>query len=722
MPSTRPAFTRRFTPRATALAAAFVAISATHAQTAPEQSLSEVRVQASQDHATEGTSAYNAQSPTTIGSGLSLTWRETPQSISVVTRQRMEDFGLQSVEDIAGATTGLYLSKGSTERAGFASRGFSISNYALDGVPLSLQTYTNDTIGQSTLAIYDRVELLRGASGLLTGTGNPSGVINLVRKRPTDQFRASVEASVGSWQSKRVELDAGGPVNAAGTFRVRTVAALEDSDTFVSNYENQRGLLYAIAEAEIARATKLSFGGYYNKEKNPGSSWYGLPYNVDGSPMDIPRSFTSSPDWDFWSKENLQAFAELEHRFEGGWKAKVTALHFNSKLDSLVHAYERIGTTENFSISLANKFLYDHKHNGLDAIASGPFSLFGRTHELVLGAGWSHRTEDNDGYRSPYPLTYNPVTWDPSSAPYPSAPFSYYWGQANEIKRSNLFAATRLSVTGALTAIVGARLDWYDYAAVNPVNGARTGYKVDNEFTPYAGLVYDLDRRHSLYASVTSVFNPQSALDRNGQLLDPVTGTNLEAGIKGEYLGGTLNASAAVFQIRQKNLARSLDPSECNGQPSCSEAAGEVKSQGFELEATGAVTPAWNVQAGLSYAKAEYSKSTNANTPVGTPFGTTLPQKMLRLSTTYRLSGPLQGWRVGASLQSQSEISSTNTTTRVTRRHGGVTTVGLMAGWAVNKNLDLRLNISNLFDKYYYQSVGGFGEPRKVKLTAKYSF
>ena len=128
------------------------------------------------------------------------------------------------------------------------------------------------------------------------------------------------------------------------------------------------------------------------------------------------------------------------------------------------------------------------------------------------------------------------------------------------------------------------------------------------------------------------------------------------------------------------------------------------------------------MQAGLSYAKAEYSKSTNANTPVGTPFGTTLPQKMLRLSTTYRLSGPLQGWRVGASLQSQSEISSTNTTTRVTRRHGGMTTVGLMAGWSVNRNLDLRLNISNLFDKYYYQSVGGFGEPRKVKLTAKYSF
>lgn len=242
------------------------------------------------------------------------------------------------------------------------------------------------------------------------------------------------------------------------------------------------------------------------------------------------------------------------------------------------------------------------------------------------------------------------------------------------------------------------------------------------KITPYAGLVYDLDPQHSLYASITSVFNPQSALDRNGQLLDPVTGANLEAGIKGEYLDGALNTSVAAFQIRQKNLARGLDPSECNGPISCAEAAGEVKSQGFELEAVGAVTPAWNVQAGLSYTSAEYSKSTSAATPVGTPFGTTNPKRMLRLSTTYRLSGPLQGWRLGASLQSQSEIYNTSTSTGVTRRHGGVTVVGLMAGWSVNPKLDVRLNISNLFDKYYYQSIGGFGEPRKFKLTAKYSF
>ncbi|MFT3720723.1 TonB-dependent siderophore receptor [Pseudorhodoferax sp.] len=706
---------------ARALCAALAALSTTAQAQAPASALPEVRVSATGDDSTEGTGAYATEGATSVGSRLSLTPRETPQSVSVVTRQRMDDFNLQSVEDIAGATTGIYLSKSSTERAGFRSRGFSIGNYVIDGTPLMLNVYGNDTMGQNTLAMYDRVEVLRGATGLLTGTGDPSGVLNLVRKRPTAERHVALEGTLGRWNNKRLELDAGGPLNAAGTLRGRTVLAWQDTDTFAQNYEHRRKLAYGILEADLGPGTRLTLGGSYNDEANPGSSWYGIPYAVNGSALDIPRSFTTVPDWAYWDKKGVQAFAELEHRLRNGWKARLSYLHFDAELDSFVNQYTRIGTTDNFRMA-ANKFFYEHLNDVVDASVSGPFQLFGRRHELVAGAGWARRTEQNDGYSAPaFSAVFNPITWNPNDTPRPAdSLFGYYWGQDITIKRSNVYAATRLSLADGLTAIVGGRLDWYDYTNRNMMtNGVQT-YGVDHQATPYAGLVYDLNAQHSVYASVTRVFNPQSALDRNGTLLPPETGTNLEAGIKGEYLGGRLNASAAVFEIRKKNIARSLDAAECNGQLSCSEAAGEIRARGFELEVVGALTPAWNLQAGYSYTGAEYTRSASAATPVGSPYNANVPRRLLRLASTYRLDGALQGWRVGASVQSQSAID--RVSSGVAQHHGGVTIVGLMAGWQATPQLDLRLSVSNLFDKYYYQSFGGFGEPRNWQLSARYTF
>ncbi len=720
--TSRPAFALR--PLALSAAVAAMAATAAQAQTADPQraaALPEIRVSGSTDASTEDTGAYTAPGPSSAGSRLSLTPLETPQSISIVTRQRIEDFNLQSVEDIAGATTGIYLNKSSTERAGFRARGFSVSNYVIDGTPLMLNTYGGDTIGHNTLSIYDRVEIVRGASGLLTGTGDPSAALNLVRKRPTAQPRVTLEGTLGRWNNKRTELDASGPLNTAGTLRGRTVLAWQDTDTFARNYEHQRKLVYGILEADLGRDTRLTLGGYYSDEANPGSSWYGIPYATDGSALDIPRSFTTAPDWDYWDKKGVQAFAELEHRMQGGWKAKLSYLHFDAELDSFVNQYTRIGTTDDFRMG-ANKFLYEHINDVVDAQLSGPFRLLGRQHELVAGAGWTRRTEDNDGYSAPsYSYVFNPITWNPSDAPRPAdSLFGYYWGQQIKIKRSNAYAAARLSLADRLTAIVGGRLDWYDYANLNTVSGTTQRYAVDRQVTPYAGLVYALNPQHALYTSITRSFNPQSALDRNGTLLPPETGTNLEAGIKGEYLGGRLNASAAVFEIRKKNIARSLDASECNGALSCSEAAGEIRARGFEAEVVGAITAAWNLQAGYSYTGAQYTKSASAATPVGSAYNTTVPRRLLRLASTYRFGGALQGWRVGANLQAQSKIWRTSGGNL--QRHGGMGIVGLMAGWQATPQLDLRLTVSNLFDKYYYQSFGGFGEPRNWQLSARYTF
>jgi outer membrane receptor for ferric coprogen and ferric-rhodotorulic acid len=235
--------------------------------------------------------------------------------------------------------------------------------------------------------------------------------------------------------------------------------------------------------------------------------------------------------------------------------------------------------------------------------------------------------------------------------------------------------------------------------------------------------VFDLNDTYSVYGSWTSVFNPQNVRDEVGNLLDPVTGVNMEVGVKAEYFGGALNVSAAAFQLRQTNLPLALPVSQCKASLSCSEAAGEVESKGLEFEAAGALTANWQVMAGLTYNTAEYAQDSSAG-KAGTKFATDRPSRLAKLSTSYRLPGTLSQWRVGGALRAQNEIYKTNNPIR----QGGYTVVDVSAGWQATKSLDLRLNVYNLFDKTYYQAIStvasgnAFGAPRSFLVTAKYQF
>jgi outer membrane receptor for ferric coprogen and ferric-rhodotorulic acid len=670
---------------------------------------------------TEGGNSYTTSSMNTA-TRLNLSVRETPQSISVVTRQQMDDMNLQSVEEIANITPGLSLNRGATERASFYSRGFAISNFTEDGLTMSAD---GDTLGFATLSMYDRIEVLRGAAGMLNGAGTPSGTMNFVRKRPTAETEVAVTGGVGRYNNYRGELDARGALNQAKTLRGRAVVAYQDTDTHISNYSNNRALIYATADADLGRDTTLSVGFHYNKEKNDGSTWYGLPTALDGSFLPMDRSASNSPDWAFWDKKNTRVFAELEQRFGAGWKAKFAVQALDDELHSIVTGVARVPRTNNFRLSAANAFLYDRQQKIADLQLTGPFSLLGRKHEVVFGTNYRSRDTDDIGLKSvpDYSYTFDPTGWD-TSAPVKPVIGTFYYGQATKVKQKSVYATTRLSLAQPLALLLGGRVDWYDYQAVNTFSGARSGYQVDHEVTPYVGLVYDLDAHHSLYGSWTSIFNPQSAVDRDGVLLDPVTGINMEAGVKGEYFGGTLNAAAAVFRVKQRNLASSLPVTACApGVLSCSEAAGEVQSEGVEFTLAGALTPNWQMSAGFTYNSAEYAKAQGSNA-VGARFAAERPTRLVRISTSYRLPGELNKWRVGAALRAQNQIYKTNAPIR----QAGYAIADLNAGWQVNDRIDLRFSVSNLFDRGYYQAISSidsgnaFGEPRNYTATARYRF
>ncbi|MDC2862956.1 TonB-dependent siderophore receptor [Delftia sp. DT-2] len=694
-------------------------------QAAGATALGEVLVtaQAERSAVTQGSGSYAATGPSSTATRLGLSQRETPQSLSVITREQIDDRGFQSLEEVALDATGLSTRQiGGGERTQFFLRGFEVNSFLADGVPLA---FDYDTQGLATMAMYDRVEVLRGAAGLMTGTGNPSGTINLVRKRPTDAPQVSLTGSLGSWNNLRGEIDASGPLNAAGTLRGRAVVALQDTDTFKRAYRHERQLVYGTLEADIAPRTRLSLGGYYNREDNPGADWNGLPTRRDGSFYPLPRSARVTPDWAYWNKENASLFAELEHGLGNGWKTQLTARVLQAKMDMLGTYLYPLEDSADFGQGVG-AYAYKKTQYSLDAFAQGPWQWLGRTHEMVFGASVRQNSDDDGpgGWPADYQQIVDPMTWDPGSVARPA--INTLWSRRGHQRQLGAYGTLRLSVAQPLTALLGARVDSYSYDMLTRSGewSDSSRYRVHDRITPYAGLVYALDSRHSAYASWTSVFQPQSNQGARGALLDPVTGRNLELGIKGEYAQGRLQASAALFQINQKNLPLQLPQSQCSPNvASCYAQTGEVRSRGVEFEVAGAVTPSLQLMAGYTYNRAQHVRDSDV-AKAGTPYDTQTPRHLLKLSARYQLPGAWQRWSLGGSVRTRSETRSAGYGVR----QGGYTLVDLMASYQFSRQLDIRLNVSNLTDKYYYQAIGStqdnnhFGAPRNVLLTARYRF
>ncbi|MDR0701745.1 MAG: TonB-dependent siderophore receptor [Azoarcus sp.] len=679
--------------------------------------LPEVTVQAKEEKTavTEGGGAYTTPQMGTAAK-LPLSIRETPQSVTVITRQRIEDQNMVTISDAMQNTPGIAITATGPQRDRFNARGFAIDNILYDGLPISLGQYGGDSL-IADMAIYDRIEIVRGATGLTQGAGNPSAAINLVRKRPTHAPYASVGAHAGNWDRYGLNADLSGPLNAAGTLRARTVAAWQDNKSFQDVVDNQRKTLYLIAEADIARDTLLTASVSRQNSDNT-STWGGLPVAWDGSDLKLSRSTFLGNDWEYWDKQDTSAFASLEHRFGSGWKLDFSINHIQTRTN-MFGTYPT-QTSPGYYTQEAGKYKTDTDLTSYDFHASGPFQLLGRKHEIAVGA--SHRTSDFY-QRGGWETTFSGMdiyNWN-HDAPKPVINPRRYVLRTDE-RQSGLYATARFSLADPLKLILGARLDWYDFE--NETLTAKTDYQINRNLTQYAGLIYDLDKSHSIYASYTDIFKPQNNYDISGNLLKPVIGKNYEIGVKGEYFGGALNASAAVFRIDQEKLAmRLLDQSICPSYPAtqCYQAAGLVKSEGVDLEIQGEITSNWQLGAGYTFTFKKIRKDANPANLGRT--STELPRHQFKLFTAYR-HGP---WRVGGGVNWQSDIYYKRTGFH--SQQDAYAVANLMAGYRFGKELDIQLNINNLFDKTYYRSISSstngasvYGEPRSIMLTAKYNF
>ncbi|VVM89125.1 Ferripyoverdine receptor [Pseudomonas fluorescens] len=667
---------------------------------------------------TEGTGSYT---PGTIATAtrMVLTPRETPQSISVVTRQAMDDFGLVAIDDVMRHTPGITVSTYDTERTNYYSRGFSIVNFQYDGIPTLRDAQYSAGHTLTDMAIYDRVEVLKGATGLLTGAGGPGGTINLIRKKPTSAFKSSIELGAGSWDNYRSQADVSGPLTETGNVRGRVVAAYQDKQSFLDHYSRKTGVLYGILEVDLDENTLLTLGADYQDSDPKGSSWTGTRtiFDATGKKLDLPRSFNNGPKWGSWEQYSRTAFASLEHTFDNGWVTKGQYNHQINGYDAPLGYISQDSATA--SSIYARKYVGKTTSDSLDVYASGPFELFGREHELVIGQSLSISKWKAKDYTATtyFNNSYDFYNWDGDAAEplWTATKFN-----DETTRQTGTYVTGRFSLTDELHLLLGSRIANYQVTGTSDTQES-------GKVVPYAGLTYDLNDNFTAYASYTEIFQPQTQYrTRTRAMLAPNEGKNYEFGLKGEFFGGRLNSSLAYFEVHEEN--RPLADTAWNSQPGVdySYIGTKTKTKGYEAEISGELAKGWQLQAGYTHKIARNSD--------GDKVATWEPEDQVSFYSTYKLQGSLDKLTVGGGARWQS--AGWQTVNNWGYPGGGryekftqdpYWLVDLMTRYQVTDNLSVTFNVNNLFDKHYYTNIGFYdsaypGDPRNMMVTTRWDF
>lgn len=670
------------------------------------------------------TGAVAAQ-PISSATGLPLTVIDTPQAVSIVNQQQIKDFALHNINDLLDQVPGVNVERAETDRTEYDARGFGITNFQVDGIGLPLLS-GGIQYGSLDTALWDRVEVVRGANGMMTGVGNPSATVNYVRKRPTETFQASITGSLGSYNDHRVEADISGPLNRDGTVRARLIGAHEDSDSYLDYYHVNRNVGGAIVAWDVTPRLTATAGYSIQENHARGVMWGALPLTyADGGQITYERSTSTGAPWTYWNTRNQNAFAELHYDLGHDWSAKgvytYNNIHYQAKL---LYAYGYPDRDTGLGVT-ASSGIYPttYTQNIYDLYASGPVNLFGRKHDVAIGfsTGRSsgHEYEAYSDAEIDYPAVSQIGKVTIAEPDYPDAVLQTQ--VVDTITR--LYGAVHWNITDRFKAITGLSATW--------LKSTGTSYGVDegrknSKVTPYVGALYDITGNIKLYASYTSIFNPQSEVDVTNRRLDPATGNSIEGGVKGQWFEGRLYASAALFRAKQKNLAEAAGSFEDGdvGPIGGTYYVGQTTtSKGFEIEVTGKITPNWTLSGGYT--------GFSLKTPDGQRAFAYLPNRTFKLTTTYAVPA-LRDLKVGANLRWQnatsyedSGLQDANGNNAVIRQ-GSYAVLGLMAGVRVVDRVRATVNLNNVTNRKYLNSLAWgqayYAAPRTIMGSLSFTY
>ncbi|ENU38027.1 TonB-dependent siderophore receptor [Acinetobacter johnsonii] len=673
--------------------------------------LETITVQAEEENpaVTEGTKSYTAKSAST-STKLNLSLRETPQSVKVLTREYLDDANINSFQDMLNSVTGVTTNRWD-ERQYPTARGFDVDYYLFDGVPSSSEL---DIASDPDLSMYDRVELVKGANGLMTGAGNPSIAINMVRKHANaKELTGTLSSSYGSWNAWNSMADISAPLNTDGSVRGRVVVKHESTDAFADLYEKENNLFYSVIDADLTDNTYLSVGASYQELDRSGIKWGGLPafYN-DGSLTDFDRDLTVTSDWTYWNTNTTTAFAQFKQKLFNDITLNVNYDYREIDAETAL-LYLWSDSVDKATNSSGGLYPYTDTskttQNNADVYISAPFTLGGLQQEVLAGFMYN-QSELTDRYYGSPTLDNGTIDFDDFT---PSKIIgsinNNVANPSNKTTQTGAYLAGKFTLLEPLKLVTGVRVSNWEYESAD----GKGNRKFDNKVTPYAGLIYDFLEDYSWYASYTGIFKPEDKQSADGQYLDPREGKSYETGLKGEFFDKQLNASMSVFLTQQDNVAEIIgtimDGDEVKN---IYGSADGVESKGFEIELDGKLTDKWDMSFGVAHFNAE-----DAN---GKKVQTTAARTSANLFTKYTLDR----WSFGGGLNYKSEAYKDETAGRITQ--DAYVLANLMAAYQVDQNIKLQLNVNNLFDEKYYEGLGKnsmvYGAPRNATLTFRYQF
>lgn len=670
----------------------------------------------------ERSKAYIIQNSSTA-SKLNIPLKETPQTVNVLTRQQLDDFALDNTRDVLRNTPGIIVSNQETERTSYLARGFEISNVLVDGVGIPLEGYNYNNDNPDSF-LFDRIEVVKGANALNNGIGDPGATINMIRKRPTSDLQTAFNASYGSWNTQRYEVDVSSPLTQDGKVRGRVFGYQQTGDSYLDRYELEKNGIGAVVEADITDTTLLTAGYTETNHKPNGVNWGSNPLiNTEGEQLSYSRNYNYSPSWAHWDSNIKSYFAELEQKLGGDWTAKLTYDEKRTQRDSkLLFLSGKPGANGTSGIFLyPGMYIDDNKEQQASLSFSGTYPLWGQRHEASLGYVWAKNRLDELGYAGSFvnPLTTDLASFTPKE---PSWDMSKTSGEMHiRQKNQSLYAATRLHLNDDLKLLLGA--NYVQAESSGSSYGKDTVYDED-KVLPYAGLTYNFSPEYTGYLSYTSIFRPQTTKADDGSINKPIEGESYEVGVKGSWLDDKLTATMAVFRTEQSNYPLR----DSDGIPTLrTTQVSDLRSQGYEFGLAGQLTDHFN----LSFGYTQFSLKDLIN---GGDARTFNPTQSFNLLTTYQVPQlPKLKLGLGVQWQDQTYLDVPEATANgvITQKAGIIeqdayALVNLMASYELNEHMTLQANGNNLTNEKYLfnfpNQQGFYGAPANYSVAVKFKY
>ena len=685
-----------------------MASAAALAQAAPETTLQEVKV--------IGTAPanYAAKSSSTATKTDTLL-RDTPQAITVITKELMRDQNMQSLHDVVRYIPGIVTAQGEGNRDTAIFRGnSSTSDFYIDGIKDDVQ-YFRDFYN------IDSVEALKGSNAMIFGRGGSGGVINRVSKQAGWVPVREMAVTLGQWDMRRGSVDYNHVIN--DKVAVRLNAMVEKSDSYRNGVYVERAGVNPTVAIRASKNTSVVLG--YERFHDDRVADRGIP-SLDGRPYKTAASqfFGNAELSPVWVR--VDAFnATVDHDFGNGVSLRNRTRYADyDKFYQNVYASGPANGTSAAEVGTVGLASY--------STATQRTNLFNQTdlyfslntgaikHKLAAGVELGRQETDNlrisgSSGRAPLsnPRLAGPVVFTPVA------------GDANNhgvATVASVYLQDQIEFSPQWHVIAGVRYDRFNVDFENNALSPKARIEVrDTPVSPRLGLVYKPFEALSLYGSYSIAFVPRageqlSSLTARAAAFDPEEFKNMELGAKWD-IRPDLSASAAVYQLDRTNVAI-ISPTDIRQ----SILVDGQRTRGVELALSGKLSDQWSVMGGYAYQDAQLASATNVNDK--TLNGATLPMVPKHTFSLWNRYDLDSQWAAGLGVSYRDSIY-TSVDNKVTLPN--YTRVDVALFYKLNNNYQLQANVENLLNKTYYASAHNNnnitpGSPRALRVTLNAKF